>query len=184
MDAGLIARRYATVLRDFAADKHKLDEVYNDANTVRQALAQSPEAQKFLDSPLRKPSEKKAFLQVALKDAITPETLQFLTFLVEKERIAYASQILLVFQSLYKKDNNIRTAKVTTARELSADQKSKLVDLIADKLKAAGRQASKIDAEFVTNPSIIGGVILEIDGQQADGSVSSKLKALQRQLTV
>lgn len=184
MDAGLIARRYATVLKDFAADNKMLDEVYTDASTVRQALAQSPEAQKFLDSPLKKPSEKKAFLTAALKDAIAPQTLRFLNFLVEKERIAYASQILLVFQSLYKKDNNIRTAKVTTAREISAEQKSKLVDLIADKLKAAGQPTSKIDAEFVTNPSIIGGVILEIDGQQADGSVSSKLKALQRQLTV
>lgn len=184
MDAGLIARRYATVLKDFAADNKMLDEVYTDASTVRQALAQSPEAQKFLDSPLKKPSEKKAFLTAALKDAIAPQSLRFLNFLVEKERIAYASQILLVFQSLYKKDNNIRTAKVTTAREISAEQKSKLVDLIADKLKAAGQPTSKIDAEFVTNPSIIGGVILEIDGQQADGSVSSKLKALQRQLTV
>ncbi len=184
MDAGLIARRYATVLYDFASDKGVLDEVYQDAQTVRTALAQSPDAQKFLDSPLRKPSEKKAFITSAFDKATCHEMLQFLTFLVEKERIAYASQILLVFQSLYKKERNIRTAKVTTANVLTDQQKAHIVDMIADKLKAAGKAASQIDADFVTNPTIIGGMILEIDGLQADGSVASKLQALQRQLTV
>ena len=49
MDAGLIARRYATVLHDFAADRNKLDTVYQDALVVRQALSEQKEAQAFLE---------------------------------------------------------------------------------------------------------------------------------------
>lgn len=184
MDAGLIARRYATVLHDFAADKKLLDDVYLDAQTVRTALQQNPEALKFLDSPLRKNSEKKSLLNAALKDNVTPLTLQFLSFLVEKERIGYVSSILLVFQTLYKKEHNIRTAKVTTATQLSDQQKKRFVDLIALKLNNAGTTADSIDASFKTDPSIIGGLILEVDGRQIDSSVASKLQALQRQLTV
>ncbi len=184
MDAGLIARRYATVLHDFAADKQHLDDAYYDAVTVRLALEQSPDAIKFLESPLRKPSEKKAFIKAALENCVTPLTLQFLTFLVEKERIGYVSSILLVFQTLYKKEKNIRTAKVTTATELSDEQKKRFVDLIALKLKNAGISADNVDASFKTDPRIIGGLILEVDGKQIDSSVASKLAALQRQLTV
>ncbi|MDD7726160.1 MAG: ATP synthase F1 subunit delta, partial [Bacteroidales bacterium] len=110
--------------------------------------------------------------------------LQFLTFLVEKERIGYVSSILLVFQTLYKKEKNIRTAKVTTATELSDEQKKRFVDLIALKLKNAGISADNVDASFKTDPRIIGGLILEVDGKQIDSSVASKLAALQRQLTV
>ena len=75
MDAGLIARRYATVLHDFAADRNKLDTVYQDALVVRQALSEQKEAQAFLESPLHKNSEKKALVQAAFGGHVAPEML-------------------------------------------------------------------------------------------------------------
>ncbi len=184
MDAGLIARRYATVLHDFAADHGKLDEVYADAVVVRQALAEQPQAKKFFDSPLRKLSEKKALVEAVFASRVTPETLQFLTFLVDKERIGYVSSILLVFEMLYKTERHICTARLTTAKELTAQQKERLTGLVSDKLKASGKEVEAIDATFRVNPAIIGGLILEVDGCQVDGSIRSKLKAVERQLTV
>lgn len=184
MDAGLIARRYATVLRDFARDKGKLDDVYADAALVRKALAEQPAAKRFFDSPLHKPSEKRDLVNATFESAVTPETLQFLTFLVEKERIGYADSILLVFETLYKNEHDICTATVTTARELTPEQKGRFVALVADKVKGAGRKVNSVDATFKVDPQIIGGVILTIDGKQLDGSVQSKLKAIERQLAV
>ena len=183
MDAGLIARRYATVLHDFAADRNKLDTVYQDALVVRQALSEQKEAQAFLESPLHKNSEKKALVQAAFGGHVAPETLQFLDFLVEKERISYAGSILLVFEMLYKKERNICTATVTTAKALNEKQQQKLVEQIREKMVTAGRKVEAVDASFKVDPAIIGGIILAVDGMQLDSSLQSKLKTLKRALT-
>lgn len=184
MDAGLIARRYATVLQEFAREKGKLDDIFADAELVRTVLAQQPAAKRFFDSPLHKPSEKKSLVKASFETAVTAEMLQFLTFLVDKERIGYADDILRVFQSLYKNEHDICTATVTTAQELSAEQKQRFVTLVKGKVEATGKKVTSVDAAFKVNPDIIGGVILAIDGKQLDGSVQSKLKAIERQLTV
>lgn len=184
MDAGLIARRYATVLQEFARDKGRLDEVYADAVLVRSVLAQQPAAKRFFDSPLHKPSEKKNLVTATFSGAVTDEMLQFLTFLVDKERIGYADSILLVFESLYKNEHDICTATVTTAYELKPEQKDRFVSLITGKIEATGKKVKSVDATFKVDPQIIGGVILAIDGKQLDGSVSSKLQAIERQLAV
>ena len=184
MDAGLIARRYATVLRDFAQGRGKLEEVYADVTKVRAALAENPEAEQFFCSPVVKPSEKKALLTGTFKGLVSDETLQFMTFLVDKERIGAVGSILFVFEMLYKREKNICTATVTTAKELSEADRNRFVGLIADKMRKSGRQVSDVDASFKVDPSIIGGVVLAVDGKQIDDSVSSKLKELQRQLAV
>lgn len=182
MDAGLIARRYATVLRDYAQGRGKLDEVYADVTKVRLALAENPEAEQFFVSPVVKPSEKKALLEGTFKGKVCDEVLQFLTFLVDKERIGLAGSILFVFEMLYKREKNICTATVTTAKELSAADQSRFVGVIADKMRKSGREVADVDATFRVDPSIIGGVVLAVDGKQVDDSVSSKLRELQRQL--
>lgn len=183
MDAGLIARRYATVLHDFAADRGKLDDVYADAALVRQALAEQPAAQRFFDSPLHKPSEKRELVNATFEANVSAEMLQFLTFLVDKERIGYVNSILLVFEMLYKRERDICTATVVTARELTPEQQSRFVSLVSGKVEKTGRKVSSVDATFKVDPRIIGGVVLTIDGMQLDGSVSSKLSELERQLT-
>lgn len=184
MDAGLIARRYATVLHDFAADRGKLDEVYADARVVREALGRQPQAQKLFDSPLRKPSEKRAFVEAVFGGRVAEETLRFLTFLVDKERIGHVCGILRVFEMLYKRERHICTANITTARELDEERRARFVALVADKVRSSGETVASVDATFRADPRIIGGVVLAIDGRQVDGSVKSKLQAVQRQLTV
>ncbi len=183
MDAGLIARRYATVLHDFAADRGALDTVYADASIVRAALGAQPAAQRFFDSPLHKASEKRELVKATFEGNVSPETLQFLIFLVEKERIGYVNSILLVFEMLYKKEKDICTASVTTAKELSDTQKQNIISIISGKLEAAGKKVSSVDATFKVDPSIIGGIILAVDGKQLDNSIQSKLKTLEKKLT-
>ena len=109
--------------------------------------------------------------------------LQFLTFLVDKERIGYVNSILLVFEMLYKRERDICTATVVTARELTPEQQGRFVSLVSGKVEKTGRKVSSVDATFKVDPRIIGGVVLTIDGMQLDGSVSSKLCELERQLT-
>ena len=184
MDAGLIDRRYATVLYDFASEHGSLDAVYADANLISDTLASTPEAQKFFMSPIRKPSEKKQLLHASFEGNVSDYTLQFLDFLVDKERVKHVKSILFVFQSLFKQSRGIRTASVTTAVPLSAQQQQNVKNLLIEKVKAAGQNVSDIDATFISDPSIIGGIILAIDGKQIDNSVAAKLKAVEKQLTV
>lgn len=182
MDMGLIARRYATVLLEFARDKGVIDQVYEDSRLVRCVLNDEPDAMKFFNSPLHKMSEKRALVAGTFTGKVTSEMLQFLNFLVEKERVGLAPQVLLVFESLVKKEKKVVTAVVTTATELSQDAQKGIIDQIDQKLRHSGVEVSAVEASFKSDPKIIGGIILQIDGRQADSSIASKLAEIERAL--
>lgn len=184
MDSGLIARRYATVLHDYAVDEGRLEAVYQDSLTVREALAQTPEALKFLCSPLRKPSEKKGLLKAVFAANVCPQTARFLDFLVDKERVGLVAEVMRVFETIYRAEKHIVTAQVTTAVELPEAQKNDIKSLITERLRAAGETVAEVVAAFRADERIIGGVVLALDGRQLDDSVATKLKAIKRQLTV
>lgn len=183
MDAGLIARRYATVLRDYATDEGQMEAVYADSLLVREALEAQPAALAFLQSPLRKPSEKKALLRAAFGRATAQPTQRFLDFLVDKERVQHLPEIMRVLEALYRRDKGICTAQITTAVELPEAQKADIVALITDKLRKAQRPAAQVAASFRSDKRLIGGVVLALDGRQLDASLAAKLRELQRQLT-
>lgn len=178
MNAGLIARRYATVLYDFALGRNVLDDVYNDARNISQAMAAREATTQLLASPLRKPSEKKTFLKNAFEKFVTPTTMEFMLFVVDKERVSILSEILRVFQIVYKQRQGIKSASITTAKELSADKQNDITKLIEDKL------SSKVEAQYRTDESIIGGAIITIDGKQLDCSVLHQLKEIEKRLAV
>lgn len=182
MDMGLIARRYATVLLEFARDKGVVDRVYEDSRLVRGVLHDEPSAIRFFNSPLHKQSEKRQLVEGTFTGKVTAEMLQFLNFLVEKERIGLAAQVLLVFEMLVKKERKVATVVVTTATELTEGARSNIASQIDEKLRRSGSEVSSVEATFKTDPSIIGGLILEIDGRQADNSISHKLREIEKAL--
>lgn len=178
MDVGLIARRYATVLYDFASQRKELEQVNSDAQCIRDAFAEYRSSIEFLSSPIKKISEKKDFLVTVFKNSVTSTMMDFLLFVADKERISVIDDILRVFQSLYKKSLGIKQVDVVTASPLSAEKESSFTSLIEEKLGA------KVDAKYSFDSALIGGMIITVDGKQLDCSVQRQLKEIEKSLTV
>ena len=70
----------------------------------------------------------------------------------------------------------IRQAEIVTARELSGEERSTLVDGVG---KLAG---AKIEASFKLDESILGGTVVRIGSTVYDGSVRGRLERLKEAL--
>ncbi|MCF0189945.1 MAG: ATP synthase F1 subunit delta [Marinilabiliaceae bacterium] len=178
MNSGLIARRYATVLFDYARERGIEDGVYEDTRNIREALSVSAEAMAFVCSPVRKPSEKKRLIEQVFSQVVKAETIQFLNFVIDKDRAVMLCEILRVYGVVYKEHKGIRTAVVTTAKVTESHMQERIKQLLEEKLGAV------VEASFKDDPSLIGGVIVEVDGRQIDTSIKRQLIDIEKQLAV
>jgi len=178
MDGGLIARRYATVLYEYGTDKNKTAEIYDDVNMIRSAFAEAPKALELLGSPLKKASEKKEFLKSVFDKKVSEETSEFMSFVVDRGRVDMVDEILRVYQVVYKEHNGIKTAEVTTAKEIAEGKKADFTKQLESKL------GSKVEATFKADSSIIGGIIIRVDGKQVDCSIARQLAEIEKKLMV
>lgn len=100
-----------------------------------------------------------------------------MNLLLEYNRFEYLIDIIDYFNNLYDEKKSIASGTVTTAVKLDDDQLKRLGDSYANKynLKAV-RLENKVD------PSILGGVILQVKDRVIDGSVKTQLKKIRTQL--
>lgn len=178
MDGGLIARRYATVLYEYGMERNKTAEIYDDVNMMRSAFADAPKALELLASPLKKVSEKKTFLKSVFDGKVAAETSEFLSFVADRGRVDMVDEILRVYQVVYKEHNGIKTAEITTATEIAEAKKAEFTKQLETKLGA------KVEASYKADASLIGGIIIRVDGKQVDCSIARQLAEIEKKLTV
>ncbi len=176
MNAGLISRRYATVLYDYAEKNAELAQVYDDALTAYAVLSEEKGVQDVMSSPLQTTADKKAFLTAVFDKHSAQSLMKFMMFVVDKGRAELLGEILRVFATIYRKKQGIKSADVTTATELTSKKQSEFSKMLEDKMQC------KVEVTYRTNASIIGGIIVSVDGKQLDCSVSHQLNEIERGL--
>ena len=120
--------------------------------------------------------ERIGILNDGFADKLHPYALNFLKLLTEKGYIRQFSDCCKAYIKEYNADKGILEVKAVSAVALSDAQKTKL----ADKLTAmTGKQVTltcKVDA------AVLGGVRLQFDGQQVDGTVQNRLQEMEKML--
>jgi len=175
MNQSKISVRYAKALYQFSKENNELDKVKDDM-ALLETTCRIPEFKIALDSPQAKQSHKSEFLKALFSNKVTATTLSFITLVVSNKRDAYLEGIARQFLDVYRKEQGIKKVTVTTAKEISDSHLDKIVSFIEKNYKA------KADIDKNVDESIIGGLILRIEDQQLDSSVSSKLKKVKQTL--
>ena len=80
------------------------------------------------------------------------------------------------FRNEYNWENGIEPVTVVSAVALDAAQESELVGKLE---KLTGK---KIQLEKTVDPSVMGGIRLQMEGRQMDGTVKNKLDAIRSRL--
>ena len=81
------------------------------------------------------------------------------------------------YTEIYKEQNNIKTAVLTTADELDKGIADMIVQKIEEELSA------KVDLQTKVNPKLIGGFCLFVDGMQYDASFMNQFTKLKKDFT-
>ncbi|HKJ78949.1 MAG TPA: ATP synthase F1 subunit delta [Prolixibacteraceae bacterium] len=176
MDQSAISVRYAKALFTLAKEKKLLPVLKNDIELVYAACKNSNDFVLLTKSPVVKTSKKIALFNSIFKGKVDDLTLRFLRLVTENKRENYIPAICRNFLALTRKDQNIKSAQLTTATEINVATKQKIEMLLEKKLNA------KVELSGVVDPEIIGGLILRMDDKQYDASVSTQLKNIKQNL--
>ncbi len=172
----IVANRYAKSLMELATESKKLDAVREDMKLVEKVCKENREFLLFLNSPVIKTDKKIEVINSVFKGKISDLTMSFLVLTIKKHRESFVPEIAKAFDEQYKKDKNIFSAVVTSARGLDAKTKEKVMDLIKSQMNGEVELVEKIDE------NTIGGFILKIGDTQIDKTVARQLANLKKDL--
>jgi F-type H+-transporting ATPase subunit delta len=168
-----LAGRYASALFDLARDERQIETVSKSLDTIKAALAESPDLKAVTSSPLINRSEAtRAVAATAEALRLDPLTTKFLGVLAKNGRLSQLGAVIRTFARLAADHRGVTTAEVTSAFPLKDDQ---LAALKAN-LKARGGTDVAIDARV--DPSILGGIIVRLGSRMIDASIKTKLNTL------
>lgn len=161
---------YAEALFMLAREENSVDEFYTSLKTVDEVLKDNPEYLQFLATPSIPKSERTAALDSAFADKINTHVLSFLQLLCEHGKSESFFECFLEYESLRQWASNSIVAVVKTAVELTDSQKQGLIKNLEK------RSGKSVTLECVVDSAVIGGIVVELDGELLDGSVKNNLK--------
>jgi F-type H+-transporting ATPase subunit delta len=170
--------RYATAFAEVVTaaklDTAAIDRQLTDFLAVWNS---SRELREVFVNPAIPAAQKIAILdKLNAKLGLQKELRNLIAVLIRNDRIAHVSDVAAAYRRILQEQLGIRSAEITTARELSRDERDKLVAEVA---KLAG---ARVDPTFKLDKSILGGTVVRIGSTVYDGSVRGRLERLRETL--
>jgi len=174
--AQLTANRYANALFELALETNKIDLFNDEIKTVSEVLKSDSKFMDVLNHPQINSEEKMSIFTNAFKGKISNEILGLFNVVLTKNREDELINILEVFMEKVENYKGIVKAEVISAVKLTSDQ----IDRIKQNLSKNLNKQVIIDT--CVDCSLIGGMIIKVDGHVIDGSIKSKLDNLTNNL--
>ncbi len=173
-----VTSRYARAFADVVIDrKIEISKVREELRAVVDTVASNAELRRVWESPAIRRDRKLALLDaIAGRMGLTPALRNFVAVLIDHGRIRTLEQIARQFESELNRRLGIAEAEVTSARELSGDEKRRIESQIA---RMTGKQ---VRAEYATDGAVLGGAVVKIGSTIYDGSVRGQLQRIKEQL--
>ena len=163
------ANVYGQALYELARDEGLALRILGELKVLNTSFAQEPGFVQLLASPTVPKQERCQILDSALRSQVHPYVLNFLKILTEKGYISRFDRCCDAFKRQYNQDNGIMEVTAVTAAPLSDELCQKL------RAKLSGVTGKTIDLTCRVDPGILGGVRLDWDGKQLDGTVRRRL---------
>ena len=177
--ASEVAAPYAQALLAIAQSKDSVDDISQVAADLLGLLKESDSLSSFLANPIMADDDKKAVLTKILGDDANQQMKNFLLLLVDKSRIYLVEPILQQFQSKVRELKQTVLAEVTSAIELTDEQKETVRQKVVSMT-----DAQSVELETRVDPDLIGGVVIQIGSKVLDASVRGQLRRIGLQLGV
>ncbi len=172
-----IGYRYANSLFQLVQEQGVMKPAHSDMLLIRDACRDSRELSLFLKSPLVYASKKQSVLDAIFEGKFQSDfTKNLLSILVRKGREMYLPYVAKAFLELYDAANQIVRGLLTTASPLSEPQ------YVAIKQAIETKTGATFEVEQEVNPELIAGFTLKMGDLLFDGSVSTSIRKIKREL--
>ena len=171
-----IGNVYGESLYELAKDENLAAEIGGQLKIMKDCFAQEPSFVTLLSTPSLTKAERCQILDDSFRGTVHPYVLNFLKILTEKGYMRHFSDCCESFAALYNQDNGILPVTAVTAVALSDAQAEKLTAKLA---AITGKHVELINR---IDPSCLGGVRLDYDGQRLDDTVSHRMATIRDML--
>ena len=170
------ARMYGGSLYDLAAEEGLEARLLTELDEVDALLKANPDYLRLLNTPSIPKAERCGLLDEALRDKVHLYVLNFLKILCENGTLRQLSGCARAYRVRYNQAHGILEATATSAVPLTAEQTQRL----HEKLEAM--TGKKIDLLTRVDAAVLGGIRLDIEGTELDGTVQNRIATLRRNI--
>ena len=165
-----IIKEYSTALFMLASENGEQKEYAGLLGEIKDIFLKNPNYLTLLSSPSIPVTERLLAIDEVFKDKLPEYLLSYLKLLCEKGRIGEFIESVAEYNALLNASERVFLVKVTSAKELTDEEKSKLIQ------KLENLQRGTVEAEYSVDSTLLGGMIVEIDGKVMDGSLRRRLQ--------
>ncbi|MCD8153687.1 MAG: ATP synthase F1 subunit delta [Clostridiales bacterium] len=170
------ARVYGGSLYDLAAEESLTDIIQEEMRVIQDLFRENPDYLALLCEPSIPKEERTGLIEAAFGNQAQRYLVSFLKLLCERGILGEYAGCCQEFTRRYNIDHNIAEAVVTSAAPLSAEQASALKEKLE---KQSGKQIVLVQR---TDPSVVAGLRVELEGKQLDGTVQGRISGISRML--
>ena len=167
---------YGQGLYALAKEEALEEAILQELDLLKTAFAEEPDFIKLLASANVPKAERLTVIDSSFRGKVQPYVLNFLKLLTEKGYIAHFADCCEAYRDLYNGDRGILQVQAVSAIALTENQKQQLTD------KLSAITGKTIDLVCKVDKSVLGGIRLNYNGTQVDGTVQSRLQAIEKRL--
>jgi len=171
------AGRYSLALYELAKENNSTEEIEQHSLSIIQLISNSDDFNSLIKDPTNKMEDQlnsiaKISEQFKLNNLLT----KFLGFLVSKRRFFYVDKILKDFIETCSKKRGEIKAELTAAKELTDTEINNIKEELTKNF------ISKIKLNYKNDPSLIGGLIVQVGSTMVDTSIKNKLQQIENKM--
>ena len=176
MSIEIVADKYSSAMFELAQEQNKLDLMEEQLGYVASVMDEQPELSSFLENPTVTEDAKIKLIGKIFESSLDKVALHFIYVMIKRGRDCYIKQTIAAFIKKSREARGILEATVTVAEPITAD--------IEASVQAKLREVTGKDVILSVrqDPSIMGGIIIQVGDKRIDGSVSRRLQELEKSL--
>ena len=172
----MVGNEYAKAIYELAHENNK-KKIFSDCfMAVSQTAINNKDFMEIMLSPVINKKEKKEVIK-KVYSSLDADFINFLYVIIDHNRFSIFEEIYDAYESLILTDKNIVKATIFSAKELSNSQMKEVNEAL--EVKYSGK---KIEAEYIINPELIGGIRVLINNESFDLSLKTSLDKLKESI--
>jgi F-type H+-transporting ATPase subunit delta len=172
----VVGDRYAESLFDLAKEENKVTQYLDDIKLVGEVLGSDPQIVQFFNHVLIENDKKIQLLDQSFKGNVDQYVLNFLKLLVQSRRIRYIDDIVKSYINLSNQYLGIEEGTIYTPYKLTDQQIQDIEKAISQK------ENKKVTLKVSIDPSLLGGIKVQIANRIYDGTIKNKVEMLKKEL--
>jgi F-type H+-transporting ATPase subunit delta len=172
------ANRYSLALYELAEENNSIEEMENHILSVMNLISNCDDFRSFIKDPTNKnENQLNVITKISEQFKLNNLLIKFLGYLVLKRRFFYVDKILKDFIETCSKKRGEIKAKLTAAKELTNAEINNIKEELTKNF------SSKIKLNYKNDPSLIGGLIVQVGSTMVDTSIKNKLQQIENKMT-